>query len=133
MADIQCELSRIVISETSDQQMILLKEKEGDRKVPIIISIFEAIAIDRAINKRPVIRPMTHDLIADMLNSLNAELERVTVTKIEDNTFYAELQIRIGDEIKCIDARPSDSIAISVRLNTPVYVNEDVFNEAGMN
>lgn len=113
--------------------MILLKEKDGERKFPIIISIFEAIAIDRAINNRPVIRPMTHDLIANILSSLEAELERITITKIENNTFYAELRITIGDETKIIDARPSDSIAISVRLNTPIYVNESVFNEAGMN
>ena len=131
--DIESELNRIVISETSDQQMVLLKEKSGDRKVPIIISIFEAIAIDRAINKRPIIRPMTHDLLSNIIKALDAELERITITKIEDNTFYAELRIRMGDEVKIIDARPSDSIALSVRLNTPIYVNESVFKEAGIN
>jgi bifunctional DNase/RNase len=131
--DIESELNRIVISETSDQQMVLLKEKEGNRKVPIIISIFEAIAIDRAINNRPVIRPMTHDLLANILTGLEADLERVTVTKIEDNTFYAELRIKIGNEVKLIDARPSDSIALSVRLNTPIFVNEEVFKIAGIN
>jgi len=130
--DIESELNRIVISETSDQQMILLKEKNGTRKIPIIISIFEAIAIDRAINNRPVIRPMTHDLLANILCALDIVLERVTITKIENNTFYAELRLRKGDEVKVIDARPSDSVALSVRLNAPIYVNEQVFNEAGI-
>ena len=75
--DIPSELARIVISETSDQQMVLLKEKDGSRKVPIIISIFEAIAIDRAINDRPVIRPMTHDLTASLLEALEAKVEEI--------------------------------------------------------
>lgn len=130
--DIESELNRIVISETSDQQMVLIKEKEGARKVPIIISIFEAIAIDRAINNRPVIRPMTHDLLATMVTELGGVLERVTITKIENNTFYAELQIKLGDETRIIDARPSDSIALAVRLNSPLYVNEQVFEAAGL-
>lgn len=112
--------------------MIILKEKNGTRKVPIIISIFEAIAIDRAINKRAVIRPMTHDLIVNMLNEIGAVLERITISKIENNTFYAELTITIGNETKIIDARPSDSIAIGVRLDTPIYVNETVFDIAGI-
>ncbi|MFC1582488.1 bifunctional nuclease family protein [Planctomycetota bacterium] len=130
--DIEAELTRIVISETSDQQMVLLKEKEGERRVPIIISIFEAIAIDRAINDRPLTRPMTHDLLANILTDLGARLERITVSKIENNTFYAELTVVIGAKTHKIDARPSDSIALAVRLDAPIYVNEEVFKNAGV-
>ena len=131
--DIESELNRIVISETSEQQMVLLKEKEGSRRVPIIISIFEAIAIDRAINDRPVIRPMTHDLLANVITSMGGTLEKITVTKIENNTFYAELSVRLGDKLHLIDARPSDSIALAVRLKCPVFVNEQVYEIAGIN
>ena len=130
--DIEAELNRIVISETSDQQMVLLKEKDGTRKIPIIISIFEAIAIDRTINERPVVRPMTHDLLASVITDMGGDLERITITKLENNTFYAELKIERNGEIYFIDSRPSDSIAIAVRLHTPIYVNEQVFDEAGM-
>jgi bifunctional DNase/RNase len=130
--DIESELTRIVISETSDQQMVLLKEKEGERRVPIIISIFEAIAIDRAINNRAIARPMTHDLLANILTELGAELQRVTVSKLESNTFYAELKVQIGEKTHIIDARPSDSIALAVRLKTPIYVNEQVYETAGI-
>ena len=130
--DIEAELNRLVISETSDQQMVLIKEKNGNRKVPIIIHIFEAIAIDRALNDRQPIRPMTHDLMAEVFNCLGAKLEKITITKIEDNTFYAELTVAIGEETKKIDARPSDSIALGVRLNAPIFINEEVFEKAGI-
>jgi hypothetical protein len=131
--DIEAELNKIVISETSDQQMILIKEKNGTRKVPIIISIFEAIAIDRALNNRPVIRPMTHDLLADILQKTGTSLEKITITKIENNTFYAELLLVSKDgELLTVDARPSDSIALGVRLQTPLFVNEQVFEVAGI-
>ncbi len=130
--DIESELTRIVISETSDQQMVILKEKGGIRKVPIIISIFEAIAIDRAINDRPLIRPMTHDLMADIISSSGSSVEKVTVTKLEDNTFYAEIAMDTPAGIKIIDSRPSDSIALAVRVHCPIYVNENVFDTAGI-
>ncbi|MFH1707558.1 MAG: bifunctional nuclease family protein [Planctomycetota bacterium] len=130
--DIPSELNRIVISETSDQQMVLIKEIDGTRKVPIIISIFEAIAIDRAINNRPVVRPMTHDLLAEIITALGATVERVTITKIADNTFYAELRLETNGVTRVIDARPSDSIAIAVRLNAPIFVNESVYKQAGI-
>ena len=126
--DYKVELSRIVISETNEQQLIVLKEVNGTRTIPIIISIFEAISIDWVINKRPIIRPMTHDLMATLVTELNGTLERVTITKVEQNTFFAELRIFTTSGIKKIDARPSDSIALAVRLNCPLYAHESVFN-----
>jgi hypothetical protein len=126
---IRCELVRIMISETEDHQVIVLKESEGDRLFPIVIGFFEAAAIDRRIKGHVMPRPMTHDLLAGVIGAMGGRLKRICITDLKEHTFYANLVIeRNGDEI-LVDARPSDAIALASAGDTPIYVEDRVLNE----
>jgi bifunctional DNase/RNase len=125
---IEMQLSRIVIRETSDQQSLHLKEKDGERHFPIVIGIFEAWAIDRRVRDRKTPRPMTHDLMASLVDSLGGKLDRVVISDLKNNTFYAKLVLsrRGSDEPIEVDARPSDAIALAVHLEAPIFVEDRV-------
>ncbi len=128
---VRMELSRIIISEISDQQMIYLKETEGHRTFPILIGIFEATSIDRRVKGYPSPRPLTHDLIVSVVEGLGAEFQDVVISELKEHTYYAKLRIRAAGELVEIDARPSDAIAVAVTCNPtlPIYVNEEVLND----
>ncbi len=130
---VEVELARVVINETSDSQIIVLREKDSERAFPIVIGIFEAAAIDRKLNDRTVPRPMTHDLLESIIRQLGAKLERVIVNDLRDNTFYARLHLRKDSdgELVDVDSRPSDAIALAVRMDVPVFVEEQVFDKLG--
>jgi uncharacterized protein len=124
------ELSRIIISETSDQQVIVLREVEGEeRSFPIVIGIFEARAIDLRVKGISMPRPLTHDLLSSVITHLGGELESVVVTELREHTFYARLRIRVNGEVIEVDSRPSDAIALAVTVGVPVYVAEEVLDE----
>ena len=125
------ELSRIIISETTDQQMIFLKEVGGERTFPIVIGIFEASSIECRVNGQRAQRPLTHDLIVNVVESLGAEFQDVIISELKEHTYYARLRVRNQGELVEIDARPSDAIAVAVTCNPPlpIYVNEDVLND----
>ena len=126
---VRCELVKIMITETADPQVIVLKECGGERRFPILIGISEAIAIDRKIRGYEPARPLTHDLLASVIAHLGGEVDRVEVCALRDNTFFARLLIqRNGDTIE-VDSRPSDAIALAVRLDSPIYVADDVLDE----
>jgi len=126
---IRCQLIRIMISETEDGQVIVLKETEGERVFPIVIGFFEAAAIDRRIKGHMLPRPMTHDLLASVIEQMGGHLAKVVVTDMKDHTFYANLVVdRNGDEI-LIDARPSDAIALAVANDTPIFVEDHVLDQ----
>ena len=127
---VQMELKRIIISEVMEHQMIWLKEVEGERVFPIVIGIFEATSIDRRVKKMNSPRPLTHDLIAMVIDSLGAELQDIFISELRDHTYYAKLRIRQSGELVEIDSRPSDAIALAVTANVPIYVAEDVISEA---
>ncbi len=128
--EVRCELVQIIISETRDSQTIVLKEADGPRAFPILIGFFEAAAIDRRLKGHVLPRPMTHDLLASVIEGLGGRLTRVVVTDLKHHTFYANLVIeRNGEEIR-IDSRPSDAIALAVANNTPIYVEEAVLEAA---
>ena len=124
---IEMQLSRIVIRETSDQQSVHLREKDGSRQFPIVIGIFEAWAIDRRVRDRKTPRPMTHDLMASLVDALGGKLERIVIFDLRNNTFYAKLIFAKpgGDSVE-VDARPSDAIALAVHLDAPIFVDESV-------
>jgi hypothetical protein len=126
---VHCELVKIMITETADPQVIVLKEVEGERCFPILIGISEAIAIDRKIKGYEPQRPLTHDLLASVITSLSAKVERVEVCSLHDNTFFAKLVIERDGQVVEVDSRPSDAIALAVRLDTPIFVAEEVLNE----
>jgi len=126
---IEVELSRIIINERSDQQVIVLKEKDGQRAFPILIGIYEATAIDRGVKEYRTPRPLTHDLVCAILRGLEAALERVVVSDLRSQTFYAKLMLRQNGKPVEVDSRPSDAIAIAVQLGAPIFVEEKVFDE----
>ncbi len=124
--EVPMELARVIISENTDQQVIVLREKEGTRSFPIIIGIFEAVAIDRRLKGIRIQRPLTHDLIENMIRDMGGELQRIVIDDLRDGTFYAKLHVmREGKEI-VIDSRPSDAIAIGVGIECPIFVEDSV-------
>src|SRR3954468_13280160 len=124
------ELKRIIISEIHEQQVIMLKEVEGERSFSIMIGIFEATSIDRRVKKMPSPRPLTHDLVANVVDSLGGELRDVYISELRDHTSFAKLRVRLNGELVEIDCRPSDAIALAVTASVPIYVAEDVLEEA---
>jgi hypothetical protein len=128
--EIEVELSRIIINEASDQQVIVLKEINGSRGFPIVIGIVEIFAIDRRLKGLQPPRPMTHDLLADVLNSLGAKIEKIVITDLLNHTFYAKLYISLDGKTVEVDSRPSDAIALSVGIGAPIFVAEHVFDKA---
>lgn len=126
---VQVELSRIIINERSEQQVIVLKEKEGERAFPIVIGIYEATAIDRGIKEYRTPRPLTHDLLVSILKSLDVTLDKMVVSDLRNQTFYAKLVLSQNGRKIEVDSRPSDAIAISVLLGAPIFVEEKVIEE----
>lgn len=126
---VRMELRRIMITETSDQQVIVLKEKGGVREFPILIGIYEATAIDRNVKEIETPRPLTHDLLAAAIRALNGELKRIVVSDLRDGTFYATLVISQNGQMLEVDSRPSDAIALATREKAPIFVEEAVLEE----
>lgn len=123
------ELKRIIISEIHEQQVIMLKEVEGDRSFSIMIGIFEATSIDRRVKRLPSPRPLTHDLIANVVDSLGAEIRDIYISELREHTYFAKLRIRVNGENVEVDCRPSDAIAVAVTASVPIYVSEEVLEE----
>lgn len=127
----ECELTRIVLRDTTEEQYIFLREKGGQRRLfPIVIGRFEARAIDRRIRNQAFPRPMTHDLLAAVIEAAGTTLERVEITELKEGTFFAALHLKRDTETVKVDARPSDAIAVAVRTGAPLFVAEDVIREA---
>jgi len=126
---VHMELKRIIISEIHEQQVILLKEVEGDRNFSIMIGIFEATSIDRRVKHLPSPRPLTHDLVAGTIDALGGELRDIFISELREHTYYAKLRIRMNGEMVEVDCRPSDAIALAVTASVPIYVAEDVLEE----
>jgi len=128
---VHMELSRIIISEINDQQVIYLKEVEGERTFPILIGLFEATSIDRRVKHYQTPRPLTHDLVVSIVDALGAELQDVVINELKYHTYFAKLRVRTAGELIEIDARPSDAIAVAVTCdpNLPIYVSEEVLND----
>jgi bifunctional DNase/RNase len=126
---VQMELARIIIIENGDSQVIVLREREGNRQFPILIGINEALAIDRGVKGLQTSRPMTHDLITAIIAQLDAELEQIVIHDLQDHTFYAKLILRRDGESIEVDCRPSDAIALGVVGHTPIMVDDNVLKE----
>ena len=115
----------------SNTPVILLREKEGERLLPIFIGLPEATAIGSTLAGQEPPRPMTHDLFVTVLETFSATLERVVVTQLRDRTFYSDIYLRGPAGVEVLSARPSDAIALAVRMGADVFVEEDVLEEAG--
>ncbi len=127
--EVRMDLARIVISDTSEQQIIVLKERNGGRQFPIVIGLNEAWAIDRGVKNIATPRPMTHDLLINVIRELDAEVEKIVVHDLRDHTFYAKLVIRHNGVLREVDSRPSDAIAIGAGSDTPIYVEDGVLRQ----
>lgn len=129
---VQMELARIIISEINDQQVIFLREVDGDRSFPILIGLFEATSIDRRVRGEIPQRPLTHDLVKLSIEALGGELQDVVIHTLEDHTYFASLRISKDGELVEVDARPSDAVALAVHYtpHLPIYVSSDVLEQA---
>lgn len=125
------ELNKIVIDEKRHDQLIVLKEKNGDRVLPIVIGLAEASAIKLKISGFNPPRPLTHDLMHTTIEYLEAKIDKVIIDKLEENTFHAKLVLKkASGEEKVIDARPSDSIALAVRAHAPIFVEDGIISKS---
>ncbi len=127
---IEMEVSKIRIDERRGEQVIVLKERAGSRLLPIIIGISEVTAIKMKISGIQPPRPLTHDLLRSTINQLGARLSRIVINKLEFNTFFAKLILQTKDGgTEEVDARPSDSIALALRTDAPIFVADEVLNQ----
>ena len=127
----QVELSKIIIDEKRQEQIIVLKEKEGNRQFPIIIGFLEASSIKMKLSGISVPRPMTHDLLLSVIEGLDAKLEKLVIDNLVESTFFAKLIIKGKDgETRSIDSRPSDGVALAVRSQIPIFVENEVIKKA---
>ncbi len=127
---VQMEVSKIRIDERRGEQVVVLKERGGNRFLPIIIGISEVTAIKMKITGIQPPRPLTHDLLKETITQLGATLQRIVITKLEFNTFFAKLVLQTRDgQVREVDARPSDSIAVALRSDAPIFVAEEVLNQ----
>ncbi len=128
---VQVDLTKIIIDERRQDQVIVLKERMGERQFPIVIGLMEASTIKMKLSGIALPRPMTHDLLLATIQALEAKMERLVIDKLVENTFHAKLALRTRDgEERIIDSRPSDGIALAVRAHAPIFVEEDVLQKA---
>lgn len=131
MHKIQCEILGLSASPAAGgAYALLLKETEGSRRLPIIIGPFEANAIALELEGRRPPRPLTHDLIKNLIDNLGATVLEIVIDELRDNTFYAKILLDVSGLTNEVDARPSDAIALAVRVKVPIYVNEIVMDAA---
>jgi len=126
---IQMELHKIIISEMQEQQIIVLKEVDGERKFPIVIGSTEAMAIDRRLKGIPTARPMTHDLLASTIESLGGTIDHIEINDLQAHTFFAKIHIRQNGKVLQLDSRPSDAIALGIATVVPIFVADHVLEE----
>ena len=127
--EIEAELSKIVINETVDQQIIVLKERRGDRSFPIVIGMPEILAINRRLKGIKLPRPLTHDLLYNTITQLGGEIAKIVISDLNNHTFYAGIHVNLNGQTVLIDSRPSDALAISAGTDIPLYVDEQVFEK----
>ncbi|MDD3087120.1 MAG: bifunctional nuclease family protein [Candidatus Omnitrophica bacterium] len=128
---VEMELNKIVIDEKRHDQLIVLKEKNGERTLPIVIGLAEASAIKLKISGFQPQRPLTHDLLHETIKYLEANIEKIIIDRLEESTFHAKIVLKtsLGVE-KVIDARPSDSVALAVRAQAPIFVEDDIIKQS---
>ena len=126
---LEAELFEIRINDLESEQIIILAEKEGDRYLPIVIGPCEANAIRSQVHGGQPLRPMTHDLLRNVITTLGGEVTRIVVSDLSNRTFFAQIVVDTSDEEVIIDARPSDAIALAVRVGCPIYIEEHVLEK----
>lgn len=126
---IKAKIFSLVMVPRAGQYLVTLEEQDGIRLLPIWIGPAEGMAIAAALQKQDFPRPLTHDLIINLLKELGAKIEKVVITELKNDTFYADIVLKVNGKLHRIDARPSDSIAISVRAQAPIFIENEVFEK----
>jgi bifunctional DNase/RNase len=129
---IEVRVAHLGLDRATNSPVVILQEKDGERVLPIWIGPAEASAIAMHLAGVKFARPLTHDLIRQLIVGLGGELRRVTITQVKDNTYFAELHIHRDDHIIQIDARPSDSIAVALRLNAPIFTRDELLERSSI-
>ncbi len=130
---IELVLNKIKVDESRNEQVIIFREKEGTRFLPVVIGLAEVNAIKMKLSGIKPPRPLTHDLLLESIRQLGGKLEKVVIDKLQNNTFYAKLYLkRANDGEVIVDARPSDSVALALRASAPVFAAEEILSEAGV-
>lgn len=124
--NVEVRVNGLILEHKTQQNIVILRETEGERILPIWIGPGEAQAIRRILSQEPFPRPLTHDLIQIMLEGLKARVTRVVISDLKENTFYASIVVERDGEVLSIDARPSDSVAVALRADAPIFVNEEL-------
>ena len=130
---IEVRIRGLMMDPSTSMPIVVLKDVASETVMPIWVGIFEANAIALEIEKVAAPRPMTHDLTRNLIRNLNARLERVVISELKDDTFFATLWLQQGDEPLVLDARPSDALALALRADCPIYVTEEVMQKAKLN
>jgi bifunctional DNase/RNase len=127
---IEMKIKGLVVDPISKMPIVVLEDPTSERILPIWIGVFEANAIALTIENIPTPRPMTHDLIKNFMNRLQISVDRIVVNDVRNNTFYAVIHCRHNDQTLLIDSRPSDAIALALRMSSPIFVEDDVVKKA---
>jgi hypothetical protein len=128
--EIEMKIRGLMIDPTANTPIVILKDVNSDTMLPIWVGAYEANAIALEIEKIAPQRPMTHDLLKNVINQMGASVQRIVVTDLIDNTFYAVIELVMGDRTIFLDSRPSDAIALALRTDCPIYVNEEVIKNS---
>jgi uncharacterized protein len=131
-AEMQIEMviKGLMVDPVTNMPIIILRDKEGDRVLPIWVGIFEANAIALQIENVSTPRPMTHDLLRNVIQDLHAAVQKIVVSDLKENTFYALIYMKVNGESMAVDARPSDAIALALRTQAPIFVEDYVIDHA---
>jgi bifunctional DNase/RNase len=127
---IEMTIKGLMVDPITNMPIIILRDKDGQRVLPIWVGVFEANAIALQIENVTTPRPMTHDLLKNVIADLRGSIEKIVVSDLKDNTFFALIYLSVGGEVMAIDARPSDAIALALRARAPIFVEEKVIDHA---
>ncbi len=127
---VEMKVEGLTLDPLTNMPIIILKDLQGEKSLPIWVGFFEANAIALEIEKITTPRPMTHDLIKNLVSVMKAQIKHILVSDLKDNTFYAVISLSVGDSTLTVDSRPSDAIAIALRAKAPIFVNESVIESA---
>ena len=127
---IEMSIKGLMVDPISNMPIVILRDKEGSKTLPIWVGMFEANAIALQIENISTPRPMTHDLLRNVIHDLKASVQKIVVCDLQDSTFYALIYLTLNGEVVAIDARPSDAIALALRTRAPIFVEEAVIDNA---
>ena len=127
---VEMTITGLMVNPVTNTPIVILHDDAGERILPISVGIFEANAIALQIENIPTPRPMTHDLLRNVIKDLKAAVEKIVVSDLKDKTFYALIYLRIGGELVAVDSRPSDALALALRVRAPIYVEDSVIDNA---